>query len=610
MEEGLKSPIHLLRSVLREMEHQCCVSTALDLKTIESRVKAEGFSFLAITLANFGSDFQKSLDLGYVADDLFAGFRRRGGLPVFLRGFLQLVFDPEGGRLLDEPSVAAIQCVRQITLMWAKVKLPTTDSRNRKAIDKYMECEQDVRSHDVSFGLNLKDEFQSMSTRLWSGVLTRVDHLVYSEALQPKHGPGTTADGLLGNSKWTNTEWPLRLDLELPAWRYQFSNLSEFSTEGDRIVYLEPGEERPVEVILVPKTLKTPRVIAREPTVMQYMQQAIMAALVEQFELPRIDGMTNFAYHFIEFSSQSHNQDMARKGSSDGSLATLDLSEASDRVSNQHVRTLLSNHPWLARAVEACRSRKADVPGYGVVRLAKFASMGSALTFPLEAMVFCTVVFLGIQKKLNRHLTHKDIKSFVGRVRVYGDDIIVPTEYAESVVDTLESFGFKVNRNKSFWNGKFRESCGKEYYAGTDVSIVKLREMLPAQRRDTGETISLVAFRNLCYQHGYWRLVKDLDERLESLLGDFPAVHSTSPGMGKLTYLPYQTDRMHADFQSPVVRGWMVVPTKTRSELDGYGALLKFFVTRRDLPSRDEKHLLYAGRPAAVNIKRRWFSPF
>jgi len=124
-----------------------------------------------------------------------------------------------------------------------------------------------------------------------------------------------------------------------------------------------------------------------------------------------------------------------------GNLATLDLSEASDRVSNQHVRLLVKNHRALREAVDATRSRKADVLGK-TIRLAKFASMGSALCFPFEALVFATIVFVGIERELNRQLTQKDIESFYGRVRVYGDDIIVPVEYVESVVRELEALGF------------------------------------------------------------------------------------------------------------------------------------------------------------------------
>jgi hypothetical protein len=227
--------------------------------------------------------------------------------------------------------------------------------------------------------------------------------------IMPKHGPGATADRLSGNRKYGQVQWPLRLESLFPAiefiiagWDYQ--RLSDVN-------FVEPGAELPVRVITVPKTLKTPRIIAIEPTAMQYVQQALLEMFLEEYV--KDDILTSF----LGFDDQVPNQQLARKGSIDGSLATLDLSEASDRVSNQLVRTMLARFPHFAEGVDACRSRKADVPGHGVIRLAKFASMGSALCFPMEAMVFLTVIFLGIQDELNEPLTRRTLLEFVGRVR-------------------------------------------------------------------------------------------------------------------------------------------------------------------------------------------------
>jgi len=297
------------------------------------------------------------------------------------------------------------------------------------------------------------------------------------------------------------------------------------------------------------------------------------------------------------------------RASIDGSLATLDLSEASDRVSNQHVRAMLRSHPHIAGAVDACRSRKADVPGYGVKRLAKFASMGSALCFPFEAMVFLTVVMLGIQNALNRPLTLKDIKSLKGQVRIYGDDIIVPVEYVNHVIDSLGTFGFLVNSDKSFWTGKFRESCGKEYYDGHDVTIVRCRQLLPSSRGHVQEIEATVAMRNLFYKRGFWPTCRFLDSLIEEFI-PFPAVAETSPGLGKLSALGYETHRTHPDYQSPLVKAAVSYHKLPNDNLEGDGALLKFFLKRSELPFADRKHLERAGRPVAVGIKHRWVSPF
>jgi hypothetical protein len=379
--------------------------------------------------------------------------------------------------------------------------------------------------------------------------------------------------------------------------------------ENQEVNFLEPRDELPVRVVLVPKTLKTPRIIAIEPTAMQYTQQAIMECLLDSLNL-KPDSFADFSHidGMLGFSDQETNQNLAQLGSSSLSLATLDLSEASDRVSNQLVRLLFGRHPHLHGAVDACRSRKADVPGHGVIRLAKFASMGSALTFPIEAMVFLTIIFIGIERELNTQLTRRDVKSLKGSVRVYGDDLIIPVPFVRSVVSALEDFGLQVNRSKSFWNGKFRESCGKEYYDGSDVSVVRFRREFPTHRRHVQEIISLVSFRNQIYEAGYWTTCKWLDTKIRRLLKYFPVVLSASPVLGRHSFLGYQAQRIDEHLQSPQVRGWCVSSTPPSDILDGTGALLKFFLKRGSLPSADRRHLERAGRPHAVGIKLRWAS--
>ncbi len=597
----MKSLMLLARELLADAGSWCHVSTSRDYKTITTRLEHEGISFLTISLPKFCDDFQIALDHGLSSPDLFLGFKRRGALPSFLGGLLDLVFDRDSGRLLDVPSIDAIIAIRQVCLAFGKINLPCSDARVENAIVKYIECEQEVRRYDGSFP-SKRAPFMRMSVKLWGQFLSNCDKAVYANGIYPKHGPGATADKLVGNDKWNQRIWTTRLEREFPMGEFVFSSYSEYLSNIQDITFLEPGAEQPVRVITVPKTLKTPRIIAIEPTCMQYTQQAILGLFVD--EINRDDN----AFNFIRFIDQTPNQDLAKLGSSTQSLATLDLSEASDRVSNQHVRALLKYHGSIFRAVDACRSRKADVPGHGVKRLAKFASMGSALCFPFEAMVFTTVIFLGIEKALNRPLTVKDIKSFYGKVRVYGDDIIVPVEYVQAVVSELESFGFKVNRSKSFWTGKFRESCGKEYFDGHDVSISRVRRTLPQQRGDVQEIISTVSLRNRLYEAGYWKAARYLDTIIERLI-PFPNGLSTSPGLVRRSSLGYTTEREHPTLHKPLVRAMVVTPRKRKSPLDGSGALIKCLMPGR-LEPFDSEHLTYAGRPVAVDIKRRWSPPF
>lgn len=593
----MKSLTSLVQEVLTDVGTWCSVSTALDSKTIEKRFEDEGMSFLTITLPDFASDLQKGLEQGHVDSQLFRGFKRgRGGLPLFLGGFLGLVFDQKSGLLLDNPSVDAIFAIRQICLLCGKVNLPCTPKRVRKAIAGFVECEQQIRLSDAELTPSLKEEFCYVSQQLWADVLTAVDRKVYEGHIRPKHGPGSTADKLFGNEKYTQTEWPRRLEEYFPEGEFLFPNWRHY--DANRSVLLEPGDERPVKVTPVPKTLKTPRIIAIEPTAMQYVQQGLMREIVDEITHHDTMGL------IVGFTDQVPNQELARIASYNASLATLDLSEASDRVSNQHVRLLLANHPHLRNGVDACRSRKAEVPGHGVLRLAKFASMGSALTFPMEAMIFTTIIFMGIGTVLNRRLTKSDIKSFLGQVRVYGDDIIVPVEYATAVVSMLRTFGYVVNTGKSFWNGKFRESCGKEYYDGVDVSVVRVRQLLPTQRMDVQEIISTVSLRNQLYERGLWRTASKLDSLLGRLI-PFPAVGPESPILGRHSYLGYDQDEMCVNLHVPLVKGMVVHSDIPPSPLSGVDALMKCLLKDSDMPFADQKHLERSGRPSVVRIKQR-----
>lgn len=603
----MKSLIVLWNIVAKDFATRCHTSATMDIKTVQGRFEHEGMSFLTITLPSFGSDFQKSLDQGIVARDMFKGFRflDHGGLPVFLQGFLELVFDRASGVLLEKPDIEAIIAIRQLTLMFSKILLPCSDARIKDSMNGYVQCEQEVKQVDAILDQPSRDDFRRMSSLLFSQVFSKVDKVIYDEEHKPKHGPGATADKLRGNAKFNQRVWTDRLEEGgFHSGNFLFPSVSHFAEHRDDVRFLDPGSELPVKVITVPKTMKTPRIIAIEPTCMQYAQQAVLEQLVQAIE-------ESYLSNLIGFVSQKPNQLLAQQGSMYGHLATLDLSEASDRVSNQLIREMLANHPHLQRAVEACRSRKADVPGHGVIRLAKFASMGSALCFPFEAMVFCTMVFLGIERALGHRFTNiSEIKQYIGSVRIYGDDIIVPVDSVYSVVDTLEHFGARVGAGKSFWIGRFRESCGKEYYEGHDVSIVKVRRVFPTTRKHVPEVISTVSLRNQFYEHGTWGAVKWLDSRILKVLKHFPYVESSSSVLGRISFLGYITERECEYLHAPLVKGYVVSSRLPSDPLDGAGALLKFFLKRGSLPSADRRHLERAGRPRAVDIKPRWASPF
>lgn len=598
----MKSLMTLMREVLADAGTWCRTSTTRDWETIARRVEHEGMSFLTITLPAFGRDFERALDQGAVSHDLFQGFSWTGGLPRFLGGFLGLVFDRRTGVLRSDADPSTIQAIRQITLLFAKILLPASQPRQEAALSQYLDTEAEVRrfSRDVAEEDLLR--FSRGARTLFLPLLARVERDVWENYTIPRHGPGSTADRISGNQKFVPRTWHERLEPLFPMGEYVIPNW-RYWKDLQGIELLAPEDEPPVKVVLVPKTLKTPRVIAMEPVCMMYTQQSLMNSLVGSIE--RDDILSNF----LGFSDRVPNQDMAQEGSLLGNLATLDLSEASDRVANVLVERLFSSTPFLRDCVQACRSTRANVRGE-VYDLAKFASMGSALTFPVEEMVFLTTVYLAMEAQAGHRLSLRQFyRAAVGRVRVYGDDIVVPVDLVPFVLEELDRYGFRVNRNKSFWKGSFRESCGGDFYAGEDVSIVRVRRKFPEARSDSEAIVSLFSLRNQFYWHGYWRVVAWLDSVLRKL-APAPYVLSTSPVLGLQSALGYESAHRFCDrLQVPLVKGLKVIPRTPSDPLEGIWALVKCLIHQGEDPL-ELGHLLRAGRSPVVDTKPVWAPPY
>lgn len=205
------------------------------------------------------------------------------------------------------------------------------------------------------------------------------------------------------------------------------------------------------KVTTVPKSYKTDRTIAIEPDWNMFFQKglgSLIRARLQRFGLLRPDAQ------FIA-------RRMARSGSIDGRLATIDLSAASDSVSLALCELLLPED-WL-RPILDLRSTGYRTDDGTVVPYAKVSSMGNGYTFELETLLFyaITCAVSGLRNE---------------NVHVYGDDIICPTNDAADVAGVLFECGFFLNDDKSFLEGPFRESCGGHYFEGTDVTPFYLRK--------------------------------------------------------------------------------------------------------------------------------------
>lgn len=596
----MKSLLTLHKSVLVDLGRQCSTDIARDLKTITSRCEDEGDSFLTITLPLFAKALEKGLDAGMWPErsDL-PSFGYHRGLPAFMRGFLLRVFDIDGQIRID-PDANSIRAIRQFCLLSQKVERECTPDRVRAAFDGFVNTDRELMGLPGRIDPVRLKTFVFVAHKLFGELFAHCDSSVASYGLVPRHGPGAVAERLTPVGKRDFAYWTDRLESVFPHWRYT-RNLPGSAIMPDHAV--SPDCEIPVRVITVPKTQATPRIIAIEPSSVQYAQQGLKREIYEYIgrgPLRKILG----------FQDQSRNQELARKASIYGDLATLDLSEASDRVHWFLIYKMLERYPHLWEFVWATRSFKAEVPGYGVLPLQKFASMGSALTFPMEAIVFTTLALCGMREAGS--VQRISARKLSGRISVYGDDIIVPVDAVDHVIDWLEHFGAKVNRRKSFWNGKFRESCGAEFYDGHDVTVVRARAELPSSRGDAANIAAFIDLRNRFYNAGLWGVVKDMDEELESLIR-VPYVNVTrapfSGFMHLLTSLTSEADRVRFNpaLQRNEIQAPVLIPKARSYRVDGEAGLLEWFhssLHQGDLVDRyDSKE-----RATSFNIQRRWIS--
>jgi hypothetical protein len=213
--------------------------------------------------------------------------------------------------------------------------------------------------------------------------------------------------------------------------------------QAEELFEFVPGNK----VTTVPKNAKTNRVIAIEPDLNMYVQKGI-GRLIRQ-RLKRVH---------IDLDDQCVNQRMAKESSISGSHATIDLSMASDTVSLE-LCSLLLPHDWFD-AIKQCRSERGVMPDGKLITYQKVSSMGNGFTFELESLLFWALCSSVVA--LLRPATR--------RIAVYGDDLLVPVEICHTVLWLLKYAGFTPNAKKTFLHGPFRESCGKHYFLGTDVT--------------------------------------------------------------------------------------------------------------------------------------------
>jgi len=415
----------------------------------------------------------------------------------------------------------------------------------------------------LNFGKKLDyvdEQFNDTAFRGWQGVEKRLHDLELPECdtkslrvilrhllprisdydFWPRHGPGAVSERIGRDIEAKHIAVRGSPVLDRVFFRGHLANYGFSAERGYAVEKVIPDPDNwnpglfeqylPSKLRFVPKNLKTARSICMEPAELMFFQQGVSRMMQEA-----IAG-SDFG-RFIRLRDQSWNQNLALEGSYSAAIDTLDLSAASDSVSFDLVKRVFP--PDWQVLMRATRSSLVQTP-CGIVSVKKFAPMGSAICFPTQCLIFASIVIYGSILFLRRSsitdrcpvVSTHEIDKVLRQMRierlpngpnqlyfepmgVYGDDICCDSRVTPYVKSILASLGFEVNHGKSFVASQsFRESCGKFYLAGVDVTPLYFRIKGVGRFLTTSQLYSQVHLINASRAAGYFSLASFLQHCL------------------------------------------------------------------------------------------------
>lgn len=527
-----------------------------DEQTVERRLRDEGLGFATKTLPLLGKWLDARLGGKLVQVPEQFGVTE---LPCFLRRVWHVIFvDPCPD---DQLLARVIRLTRTLCYGFYKLSLPFTEEQVNEKLNEFLETEKEVALWEPPVTNNIVLRAQL----LLDAALRKFDT---SRRLEPKHGPGAVATGEKNEQKWVFTHLYDSLHQRFPYYDFMYG----IRTNGVPLQLLDRVKRYKsmkrfayptAKLVFVPKDSRGPRIISSEPLELQFIQQAVAYPLMDHIQKDELTG------GYVNFTDQSINGKLALENSRTGEYATLDLSEASDRVSLALFRLL-----WPKRLLadfEALRSHATRLPDGSEVSLSKFAPMGSALCFPVESLLFWALCVSALEESGDRHASC--------HVYVYGDDIIVPTDKFDVVAETLHTFGLKVNVNKSFFAGNFRESCGVDAWKGYNVTPVRFRKFPGTDPSDATAHAAWCAYASHLNEIGALHAAAFARTMVTRVLGWIP---TTSRTMGYLSFVDpwnvsgvedYPNVKWDTDSCCLTAKLWVLKTPKRELQLDSWERL-------------------------------------
>ncbi|DAD52050.1 RNA-directed RNA polymerase [ssRNA phage Esthiorhiza.2_45] len=588
--------------------------------------RSRGLAFFTLDLPNLDSLLVEALETGRLMlnGPLSHRVSKRIKVPRLFSGLWLRVFD-EDACLRQEPDVSAIFFLRQLCCLGKKIAVDCSTERLLASVEKYHDIERELRDptfrwdSDELYGgedpavrhlgelcipiaeeggsalqeaegcktqsseepavfdsglCRLLDQVQQVAD-LISEAIGPYDPISFSDEMESsgrglgfRHGPGAVSERLRSHEKSDFPNWPDKLQAVFP-----FELVGKTAgSDVDR----PSNVEEPSRLISVPKTAKGPRLIASEPTSHMWCQQGIREFLVD-----RLRG--SLGTHFVDFHDQAKSGALVLQASLDRRLATVDLSDASDRLTCWTVERIFRRNVSLLTALHAARTRYmrddiSHVPS--LLKLKKFASQGTAVTFPVQSIVFLCIA---LGASLDGDISWQAIRRLRGQVRVFGDDIIIPRHGYERLVRIMDALQLKVNKAKSFVNGHFRESCGVDGYRGYDVTPVKPKTLVadsPASCQAVVDT------SNNLFNKGLWYASDSLGSLLPARLRRaIRIVGANDAGYSGLTsysgsYEHHLAKRWNSRLHRYEVRVWQLSVRTRERPREGWSTLLDFFASK------------------------------
>lgn len=423
------------------------------------RTISEGPQFLTITLPALSKSVLHSLEVGYFCRP--TEFAWKGRSLRYFRSLLSGIFDIHTGSVLPEVDAIDLWRVRQFSEYFYKLCVPFTPKQKSKAEQDYLSCERDLASFKPR---------PSWISQLSKFILTKFPFLSSDTIVDVlrDHRPRFTSGSFSGSNRFRQAYYLYKLlpqkvtGTTLKKYEGISGFFKPYPSAPSAVVLSRSDTSDYAEVLFVPKDSRKPRVISKEP-----MHQLRLQMSCFDYLSLRLERHTS---NRINFRDQKFNRELAEYGSTNRKICTLDLQEASDRVSFRLVTSLFRHSPVLSYFLST-RSRRYRLPSGASNTLMKMSGMGSGLTFCIMSLIIWSSVVCAAQAEYPRSL-HKMIEK---SVYVYGDDLIVPTFLRGHAIKGLNRSGLKVNTKKSFSNSFFRESCGGDYFMGNDVSPVRLK---------------------------------------------------------------------------------------------------------------------------------------